>query len=97
MTKRSEKKKVNPHALRHVRATVLTKFITEPQIRIFLGLSNDSEMTSIHAPMSGRDIDYAILKIYGDKHLYNSEAIKNINPFAKDLIQAKRHAHIIAS
>ena len=59
------KKKVNPHAFRHARATHLAKFLTEAQMKEFFGWVQDSDMASVYVHLSGRDVDRAILSLYG--------------------------------
>lgn len=66
------KKRVNPHAFRHTRATHLASKLTEAQMDEYLGWVQGSEMPSIYVHLSGRNIDDAILKMNGlipkDKH-----------------------------
>jgi len=59
------RKKVNPHAFRHARATHLAKFLTEAQMKEFFGWVQDSDMASVYVHLSGRDVDRAILQLYG--------------------------------
>ncbi len=59
------KKRVNPHAFRHSRATYLANRLTEAQMNQFLGWTQGSKMTGIYVHMSGRDTDQAIRRIYG--------------------------------
>ena len=59
------KKKVNPHAFRHARATHLANFLTEAQMKEFFGWVQDSDMASVYVHLSGRDVDRAILSLYG--------------------------------
>jgi len=61
------KKRVTPHKLRHSRATFLAKKITEAQMNQLFGWKQGSEMPSIYVHLSGRDIDDAILGVYGLK------------------------------
>ncbi len=67
------KKKVNPHAFRHARATVLAKHLKEPEMREFFGWGNDSDMPAIYVHLSGRDVDSSVLGIYGIKEAENSQ------------------------
>jgi site-specific recombinase XerD len=60
-------KKVYPHLLRHSRATHLASFLTEAQMKEFFGWTQSSNMASIYVHLSGRDVDNALLKIYGLK------------------------------
>jgi len=73
------KKSVNPHAFRHARATHLANFLTEAQMKEFFGWVQDSDMASVYVHLSGRDVDKAILKLYGiemDKNEKDNELLK---------------------
>ncbi len=59
------KKKVNPHAFRHARATHLANFLTEAQLKEIFGWTQGSDMACIYVHLSNRDTDEAILKMYG--------------------------------
>ncbi|MDI6799059.1 MAG: tyrosine-type recombinase/integrase, partial [Candidatus Aenigmarchaeota archaeon] len=59
------KKKVNPHAFRHARATFLANHLTEAQMKEYFGWVQNSKMASIYVHLCGRDTDEAILKMYG--------------------------------
>jgi integrase/ribosomal protein S27AE len=72
------KKKVNPHAFRHARATFMARHLKEPEMRQFFGWGRDSEMPSIYVHLSGRDVDSSVLGIYGIK-----EAKKDQEPTLK--------------
>lgn len=68
LAKRADiKKKVNPHAFRHARATHLAKHLTESQLKEMFGWTQSSKMVSIYVHMSGRDVDDALLKLHGLK------------------------------
>ena len=58
-------KKVSPHKLRHSRATFLASRITESQMNAVFGWKQGSDMPSIYVHLSGRDVDDAILGVYG--------------------------------
>lgn len=58
-------KPLNPHNFRHSRATYLANHLTESQMKEYLGWVQASKMAAIYVHLSGRDIDYAILKTYG--------------------------------
>jgi len=60
-------KKVTPHKLRHSRATFLASKVTEAQMNQLFGWKQGSEMPSIYVHLSGRDVDDAILGVYGLK------------------------------
>lgn len=59
------KKRVNPHAFRHARATHLAEHLTEQQMKNYLGWTESSSMASVYVHLSGKDIDDAILKMNG--------------------------------
>ncbi|MCD6371332.1 MAG: tyrosine-type recombinase/integrase [Candidatus Aenigmarchaeota archaeon] len=61
------KKKIHAHLFRHSRATYLAQHLTEAQLCAYLGWKQGSEMPSVYIHLSGRDIDKAILGIYGIK------------------------------
>lgn len=61
------KKKVNPHAFRHARATHLANHLTEAQMKEYFGWVRNSDMASIYIHLSGRDTDKALLELYGLK------------------------------
>lgn len=59
------RKKVYPHAMRHARATHLAEHLTEAQMKSYLGWTAGSSMASVYVHLSGRDVDNAVLKMYG--------------------------------
>jgi len=61
------KKRIYPHLFRHSRATHLANYLTEAQMCEFFGWVQGSDMPRIYIHLSGRDVDDAILKIYGLK------------------------------
>lgn len=63
------KKRVTPHKLRHSRATFLATKLTEAQMNQIFGWKQGSEMPSIYVHLSGRDVDEAILGVYGLKKI----------------------------
>jgi len=60
-------KRVNPHNHRHSRATHLANYLTEAQMKEYFGWIQASKMASIYVHLSGRDVDNAILNVYGIK------------------------------
>ncbi|MEM2211396.1 MAG: site-specific integrase [Nitrososphaerales archaeon] len=62
-------KKVHPHKLRHSRATFLASKLTEAQMNQVFGWRQGSKMPSIYVHLSGRDLDDAILGVYGLKKI----------------------------
>jgi site-specific recombinase XerD len=59
------KKRVYPHLFRHSRATHLANHLTEAQMKQYFGWVQSSKMAATYVHLSGRDIDNAILKMYG--------------------------------
>ena len=60
-------KKVNPHSFRHDRATHLAANFTEQQLKMYLGWSPTSTQPATYVHLSGKDMDDAVLKMYGIK------------------------------
>jgi len=58
-------KKVNPHNFRHSRATYLANHLTEAQMKEHFGWMQDSKMAATYVHLSGRNVDSALLKVYG--------------------------------
>lgn len=58
-------KPVNPHSFRHARASQLAKKLTESQLSAYFGWVQGSEMPQVYVHLSGRDLDPAILTLYG--------------------------------
>jgi len=58
-------KKVYPHLLRHSAATRDANHLTESQLCRKYGWTSGSKMCKIYVHLSGRDLDYAILKMHG--------------------------------
>lgn len=58
---------VHPHLFRHSAATRLAKFMTEQQLKIYLGWTAASEMAGVYVHLSGKDVDDAILAMHGLK------------------------------
>lgn len=66
-TKAGIKKRIYPHLFRHSRATYLAKYLTEAQMKEYLGWTQSSKMAAIYVHLSGRDTDQAMLKLNGIK------------------------------
>ena len=73
------KRKVNPHNFRHTRATHLANFLTEAQMKEYLGWTQSSDMASVYVHLSGRDTDNAILEMHGLKK-EDKKASKKLKP-----------------
>lgn len=58
-------KPVNPHNFRHSRATELAKHLTEAQLCQVMGWVQGSKQAATYVHLSQRDIDKAILSMYG--------------------------------
>jgi phage FluMu protein Com len=72
-------KKTNFHNFRHSRATYLANHLTEAQMKEFFGWVQASDMASIYVHLSGRDVDNALLKVYGIKKPEEQEE-SQLNP-----------------
>ena len=69
-------KRVNPHTFRHSRATHLAKKLTEAQLKQFFGWVQSSSMASQYVHLSGRDLDNAVLGLYGITTEEEKSAVK---------------------
>jgi integrase/recombinase XerD len=67
------RKDVHPHKLRHSRATFLASRLTEAQMSQIFGWRQGSKMPSIYVHLSGRDLDEAILGVYGLRKVREEE------------------------
>jgi len=56
---------INPHLFRHSRATHLAKYMTEQEMKVFLGWTQGSSMAAIYVHLSGKDIDNKIRMMNG--------------------------------
>lgn len=59
------KKRVWLHGFRHARATHLSEYMTEQQMKVYLGWTAGSDMPAIYCHLSGRDVDQAVKAMYG--------------------------------
>ncbi len=69
-------KREHAHAFRHARATHLAKVFPEAVMKQMFGWTNDSDMAAVYYHLSGKDVDEALLKLYGIK-IENTEEIKS--------------------
>ena len=69
-------KRVNPHTFRHSRATHLAKKLTEAQLKQLFGWTQSSDMASQYVHLSGRDLDNAVLGLYGIQTEEEKSAVK---------------------
>jgi integrase len=58
-------KRIHPHLFRHSRCTFIANYLTEAQMNIYFGWIQGSNMPGVYVHLSGRDVDYAILKANG--------------------------------
>lgn len=58
-------KRVHLHLTRHSRATHLAEHMTEQQMKNYLGWTQGSTMAAVYVHLSGKDMDNAVLKMYG--------------------------------
>ncbi|MDO8554348.1 MAG: tyrosine-type recombinase/integrase [Candidatus Micrarchaeota archaeon] len=70
------KKRVHPHLFRHSRATALANKLTEAQMKEYFGWTQSSDMASVYVHLSGRDVDDAILGLYGLRSEEKKKEIK---------------------
>lgn len=77
-TKAGISKPVNPHHFRHSRATYLCQFLTEAQMKEYLGWTQDSSAPARYIHLSGKQVDDAILQLNGIKR---TETIKQESLF----------------
>ena len=70
-------KKVYTYIFRHSRATHLAKYLTEQQMKIYLGWSMSSKMVAVYVHLSGRDIDNKVLELNNNYNVFiPSESFK---------------------
>jgi len=61
----SVNKNIYPHLFRHTRATQVADKLTEAQMKVHFGWSGRSDVPSVYVHLSGRDVEEAILRMYG--------------------------------
>ncbi|MCD6478276.1 MAG: tyrosine-type recombinase/integrase [Candidatus Diapherotrites archaeon] len=59
------KKRIHAHLFRHSRASYLAQYLTEAQMKEYFGWVQGSKMASCYIHLSGKQVDDAILRIYG--------------------------------
>jgi len=69
-------KRIYPHLFRHSRATYLASYLTESQMKDYLGWTQSSKMCAVYIHLNGRDTDNAILKLSGIKVEENKQEQK---------------------
>ncbi|MEM4973459.1 MAG: tyrosine-type recombinase/integrase, partial [Candidatus Hadarchaeales archaeon] len=66
------KKRIYPRLLRHTRAThMAANGLTEHQMRVHFGWSPTSKVPARYVHLSGRDVDEALARIYGEREADN--------------------------
>jgi integrase/recombinase XerD len=58
-------KKINSHAFRHARATLLAQHLTDAQLKQHFGWRADSRMASVYIHLSGKDLDPTLARLAG--------------------------------
>lgn len=74
------RKRLNPHAFRHARATFLASKLTEAQMKELFGWTQGSKMAGVYVHLSGRDVDDAILNLYGKQKKSEVEEKSILSP-----------------
>lgn len=59
-------KRIHPHQLRHTRATQLSRYLTDRELKIFGGWKR-TQMLEVYSHLSGRDVDDKMLALHGIK------------------------------
>jgi integrase/recombinase XerD len=76
------KKRMYPYNFRHSRATFLSKYLTDAELKNLLGHTQESRATAVYIHLSGKDIDDKLLKMYGIKKDSLKELTRS-KPFIK--------------
>jgi integrase/recombinase XerD len=74
------KKKVNPHAWRHARATFLANKLAEQQLKHLFGWGQASRIAATYVHLPGRDVDDALLAVYGLKKTSDADKASQLSP-----------------
>jgi len=86
------KKRIYAHLFRHSRATILASYLTEAQMKAYLGWTQASKMAAIYVHLSGRDTDNAILKMNGVNISEEKKASTKLNARSCIRCQTKNEA-----
>ena len=80
-------KPINPHNFRHSRATYMAQFLMEAQMKEYFGWTQNSSMAARYVHLSGKQVDDAVLRMYGLKQQDKKEDIlkRNSCPRCKNL------------
>jgi integrase len=71
-------KKVNPHSFRHSRASVLAASLSDAVLKEFFGWTQGSKMAMTYIHLSGKNVDHALLELYGLKKPNNKSDTKDL-------------------
>lgn len=74
------RKRIYAHLFRHSRATDLAGKLTEAQLKEFFGWVQSSRQAATYVHLSGRDVDDALLRIYGLKKSEEADNAKQLKP-----------------
>lgn len=58
-------RRIYPHLFRHSAATTLAKFLSEQELKVYMGWTPGSNMASVYVHLSGKDVDDALLRMHG--------------------------------
>jgi integrase len=75
-------RRIHPHQLRHTRATELSRYLTDRELKIFGGWKR-TQMLEVYSHLSGKDVDDKILALHGIK----------LKPEDQDFILSVRVCH----
>ena len=59
-------RRIHPHQLRHTRATELSRYLTDRELKVFGGWKR-TQMLEVYSHLSGRDVDDKLLALHGIK------------------------------
>lgn len=74
------RKRIYAHLFRHSRATALADKLTEAQLKEFFGWVQSSRQAATYVHLSGRNVDDALLRIYGLKKQDEADKINKLAP-----------------
>lgn len=66
LSKRVLNRRIHPHILRHTRATQLSRYMTDRELKIFGGWKR-TNMLEVYSHLSGKDVDDKLLALHGFK------------------------------
>ena len=75
-------KRVYLHGFRHSRATELSRYLTDQEMKIFFGWSRNSRMPNVYSHLSGRDVDEKMISMfYPKKEIIEDKKIHTLKEF----------------